>query len=75
MSLSAVSHAARQESQSDLEVAATTAVLAGKCFLQYAPSVAKTPKCRLSPLMGDRFIVAVAATPYDLQAVDKYDFE
>jgi len=60
MILSAAPHAARQEKQSDTEMIATAAVLAAKCFRQYAPSVAKIPKYPLNPVRGDRCIAAIA---------------
>jgi len=65
MSLSAAPHAVRQGSQSDPEITATAAVLAAKCFRQYAPSVAKIPKYPLNPVTGDRCIAAIATVKSD----------
>ena len=65
MSPSDVPHAAKQGRQSDLEIVATATDSDAKCFLQYAPSAAKTRKCPLSLAMVDRSIVAIATIKSD----------
>jgi len=57
-----VPHAAKQGSQSVMEivVVATAIDPSDKCFLQYALSVAKTPRYRSSPARVDQYIVAIA---------------
>jgi hypothetical protein len=40
--------------------------LDAKCFLRYAPSVEKIPKCLSSPAKIDRFIVAIVTMRSDL---------
>jgi len=64
MSPSAVPHAARQGRQSGMEVV-VTATGHAKCFLPYAPSAAKTPKCLLSLSLAGRSIVAIATVNSD----------
>ena len=59
-SLSAVSHAAKQGRQSAEVVVAMATGPSGKCFPQYAPSVAKRPKYHSSPAKVDQYIVAIA---------------
>jgi len=65
MSLSAVPHAAKQGKQNVTEVVATATGPDVKCFLLYAPSVAKTPKYRSSPAKVDQYIVAIATISPD----------
>ncbi len=65
MSPSAAPHAARQESQNDTEVAATTAVPVAKCFRQHAPSVAKPLKYPLNLAVISRFTVVIATVKLD----------
>ena len=64
--LSAVPHAAKQGKQSVTEAAVVMATgPSGKCFPQYAPSVAKRPKYRSSPAKVDQYIVAIATVKLD----------
>jgi len=65
MSPSAVPHAAKQGSQSDMAVVATATVSHAKCFLPYAPIAAKTPKCLLSLPTAGLSIVAIATEKSD----------
>jgi len=65
MSPSAVLHAVRQGRQSGTEVVVTATGSHAKCFLPYAPSAAKTPKCLLSLPMAGRSIVAIATVKSD----------
>ena len=67
MSLSAVLHAARQESQSAMEIAATGP--SGRCSLQYALSAAKIPRYPLNRAGTSRCIVELAVASSD--RVDK----
>ena len=60
MSPSAVPHAARQGSQNEMEIVVTTTVSHAECFLPYAPSVAKTPKCLSSLPTAGPSIVEIA---------------
>jgi hypothetical protein len=60
MSPSAVPHADRQGRQSGMEMVVTATGSHAKCFLPYAPSAAKTPKCLLSLSMTGQSIVAIA---------------
>jgi len=65
MSPSVVPRAARQGSQSDMEIVAAATTLAAKCFPQHAPSVAKIPKYPLNLVLVDRCIVAIATVKSD----------
>jgi len=65
MSPSAVPHADRQGRQGGMEVVVAATDSHGKCFLPYAPSAAKTPKCLLSLSMTGRSIVAIATVKSD----------
>ena len=65
MSPNAAPHAARQERQSDLEMATTATGPSGKCFPQYAPSAAKRPKYHSSPVKVDQYTVAIATVKSD----------
>jgi len=49
-----------------MEMIAITTGLDGKCFLQYAPSVEKLPRCHSSPAKIDRCTVAIATIRSDL---------
>ena len=65
MSPNAVRHAVRQGSQIVTEIVAMVTGPNGKCFPQCVPSVAKTPKFRLSPAKVDQYIVAIATIRSD----------
>ena len=65
MSPSAVPHVARRGRQSDTEIVATATGAHAKCFLQYAPSVAKRPKYHLNLAVISRCIVAIATVKSD----------
>jgi hypothetical protein len=54
-----VSHEKHSAAAETSAAEATVADNAG-CIPQYAQHVAKTPKYRLSPVMADRFIAAIA---------------
>jgi len=66
-SLSVVSRAAKQGSQSATEIAATE--LHARCFPQYAPSVVKTPKYLLNLVVISQCTVVIATEKSD--RVDK----
>jgi len=69
---SAVLHAARK-GRHDSTATVATAIgmiamatgLNAKCFLRYAPSVEKLPKCRSSPAKIGRCIAAIATIRLD----------
>jgi len=70
---SAVPHAARKGRHGSTAIVATaTGMIAmatglnDRCFLRYAPSVEKIPKCLSSPAKIDRFIVAIVTMRSDL---------
>jgi hypothetical protein len=65
MSPSAVPHADRQGRQSGMEVVVAATGSLAKCFLPYAPSAAKTPKCLLSLPMAGQSIVAIVTVKSD----------
>ena len=65
MSPSAVPHVAKQGRQSDTEIVTTATGPHAKCFLQYAPSVAKIPKYPLNLVLVDQCIVAIATAKSD----------
>jgi hypothetical protein len=56
LSPSAAPHAARQERQSDMEMATMATGPSGKCFPQYVPSVAKRPKYHSSPIKVNQYL-------------------
>jgi hypothetical protein len=62
---SAVPHADRRGRQSGMEVVGIATGPQGKCFLPYAPSAAKTPKCLLSLPTAGRSIAAIATIKSD----------
>jgi hypothetical protein len=59
-SLNVVLPAVRQGKRSDMEVVATVASLSGRCFLPYAPNVAKRLKYRLNPERVNQFTAVLA---------------
>ena len=65
MSLSDVLHAARQGKTGVTETVAMATDPHGKRSLQYALSVGKIPKYRLSPAKVDQYIVAIATIRSD----------
>jgi len=48
-----------------IEMIATATGLYAKCFLRYAPSVEKIPRCHSNPAKIDRFIVAIVTIRSD----------
>jgi len=67
---SAVPHAARKERHGSTATVATAMEmiatgLDGKCFLRYAPSVEKLPRCHSSPAKIGRCIAAIATIRSD----------
>jgi hypothetical protein len=69
---SAVPHAAKKGRHARtvtvaiaMEIIATATSLYAKCFLRYAPSVAKIPRCHSSPAKIERFIVAIVTIRSD----------
>ena len=69
---SAVPHAAKKGRHARtvtvaiaMEIIATATSLYAKCFLRYAPSVAKVPRCHSSHAKIDRFIVAIVTIRSD----------
>jgi hypothetical protein len=59
-SQSVVLPAVSRGKQSDMEVVVTVASLSGRCFLPYAPNVAKRLKYHLNPERVNQFTAALA---------------
>jgi len=60
---SAVPRAVRQGSRSIMEIATTGS--GARCFPQYVPSAAKTPRYPSNPAVINRFTVAIATVKSD----------